>query len=239
MTEKDIDIGLSKPQQIVRALAKEIKSGGMLKGSQLASENELVRRFSVSRNTVRKGLEELARQGLITTRTGIGSFVTYDGASIDNRLGWTKALAKSEDEIETRILSVRKHNCRLTKMFLGLDEGTFLCVDRLRVTRQGLGVSLERSRTPWRDDFGSVLQEGLVNGSIDQTLASVGLHPENGEEWAEVLPSLSKKDADTMGRDSGQPMLRLRRVTRNSTGDLVEFVESTLDPNRFGLHLKF
>lgn len=239
MNDNDPDIGLSKPQQIARTLAKEILSGGIAKGSQLASENALVQRFSVSRNTVRKGLEELTRQGLITTKTGIGSFVTYDGSSIDVSLGWTKALATSEDEVQTKVLGIKRKKCRLTQSFLSMDDDAFLCIDRLRVSKDDIGISLERSRTPWRDAFEKVLENGLIDNSVDKTLASEGLIPESGEEWANVLPALPKKDAEIMGRDQGQPMLRLRRVTRNSDGDLVEFVESILDPKRFGLHLTF
>jgi GntR family transcriptional regulator len=43
-----------------------------------------VRRFDVSRNTVRKGLEALTGKGLITTRVGIVSFVTFNGSMIDH-----------------------------------------------------------------------------------------------------------------------------------------------------------
>ena len=96
------EVGLPKSTRIAQTLEREIRSGRISKGDQLASENELVRRFSVSRNTVRKSLEQLSRLGLITTRTGVGSFVTYDGASIDNGQGWTLALSRSADEIETR-----------------------------------------------------------------------------------------------------------------------------------------
>ena len=99
-------IGLSKPRRIARTLEREIRSGIMPRGHQLQSENELRRRFSTSRTTVRKGLEELARQGFITTKSGIGSFVTYDGTTIDNTLGWTRSLTKTDARIETYVLEI-------------------------------------------------------------------------------------------------------------------------------------
>ena len=34
-------------------------------------------------------------------------------------------------------------------------------------------------------------------------------------------------------------MLFLRRLTRASDGSVVEYVESTLDPDLFGLHMVF
>ena len=52
--------GAGKSEQIATVLEHEIRSGAIGFGERLQSENELVRRFSVSRNTVRKGLEELS-----------------------------------------------------------------------------------------------------------------------------------------------------------------------------------
>lgn len=233
-------IGLPKSELIAQTLEHEIRSGAISLGDQLASENELVRRFSVSRNTVRKGLEQLARQGLITTRTGIGSFVTYEGTSIDNALGWTKALSKSDDQVETRLLGIERRTCAETSGFLRVGAIEYLCVDRLRVlSRDGTGISLERSRTPWRDAFTDVLENGLLHDSLGETLAAAGLAIHSGEEWANVLPSLSETDARIMARAPGEPMLHLRRVSRTVEGGVVEYVESILDPSRFGLHLEF
>ncbi len=235
-----LQIGLPKSQQIAQTLEQDIRSGKIARGDQLASENELVRRFSVSRNTVRKGLEQLAHQGLITTRSGLGSFVTYDGASIDNALGWTLALAKTADEVDTRILNIERCECPGTCSFLKIEPTEFLCVNRIRVLRgDGVGISLERSRSPWRPEFGDVLGSGLLNGSLGDTLAATGFVVDHGEEWAEILPALSKADAKLLRRKAGQPMLRLRRLTRTASGEIVEFVESILDPTRFGLHLEF
>lgn len=233
-------VGLPKSLQIAQTLEREIRSGRIPKGDQLASENALVRRFSVSRNTVRKGLEQLARQGLIKTRTGIGSFVTYDGTSIDDGLGWTLALSKTTDEIETQILRLARDTCASTVAFLELEPTDFLCVDRLRVLREsGVGISLERSRSPWREEFDDVLQTGLTHGSLGETFMAAGLTVESGDEWARVLPALPSDDAATMRRTPGEPMLHLRRVTRTKDHDIIEYVESILDPTRFGLHLDF
>ena len=63
--------GAPKPEQIASVLEQEIRSGVLVFGDRLQSENELVQRFAVSRNTLRKGLEELNSRGLITTKVGI------------------------------------------------------------------------------------------------------------------------------------------------------------------------
>ena len=233
-------IGQSKSDRVAQTLEEEILVGRIATGDQLDSEQALMKRFSVSRNTVRKGLEHLARQGLITTRSGIGSFVTYAGETLDADKGWTLALSKSDDEIHTRVLEIYRGPCEETSRFLGLRNIEYLCVDRLRtVASTGLTISLERSRLCWRDSFQGVLDEGLPNDSVSQVLTGAGMISDHGEEWAEVLPSLSESDAKIMARCAGEPMLFLRRTVRSETDEIIEYVESILDPTRFGLRLSF
>ncbi len=234
------EVGLSKSSFIARTLEQEIRSGRMARGHRLASEAELVRRFAVSRNTVRKGLEELARSGLITTRTGIGSFVTYEGASIDDAAGWTLALAKSASTVKTKVLRIARDQDGEAAGFLGLSSTDFLCVDRLRILSDGgLGLSLERSRSPWRERYRGVLEHGLTNGSLGETFREAGLFIDSGEEWANVMPALPEREARLMGRNPGEAMLHTKRVTRDAEDQVIEYVESILDPSRFGLHLEF
>lgn len=232
-------VAMAKSERVAQALEREIREGRVAHGDLLESEGNLMQRFSVSRNTVRRGLEILARQGLITTRTGIGSFVTYDGATIDSNLGWTIALARVTERTETRVLDIRRGGCARADAFLNAD-GDYLCLDRLRhCSNRAMGISLERSRLPWRAEFAMILSHGLSHGSLGRTLGEMGLTPVGGEAVAGVETALSAVDAAIMGRSAGQPMLRLQRVTRTEDGSTLEFVESLLDPARFGLRMQF
>lgn len=58
------------------ALAADIASGAAKPGDQLPAEDNLVRRFGVSRTTVRKAIEGLVARGLVEIRRGKGTFVT-------------------------------------------------------------------------------------------------------------------------------------------------------------------
>ncbi|MBC7478096.1 MAG: GntR family transcriptional regulator [Pseudorhodobacter sp.] len=237
-------VGLAKSERVALTLEREIREGRVLHGDQLQSEGNLMQRFADSRNTVRRGLDILSRQGLITTRTGIGSFVTHDGATIDSNLGWTVALASGNGPVETRALDIRRSPCAKSADFLaemGLEGvNDFLCIDRLRYcTQQRVGISLERSRLPWRDDFAPILESGLVGGSLSRTLQKVGLAAASGEEIAGVVPALTAIDATIMARKSGEAVLRLQRITRAEDGSVLEYVDSLLDPLRFGLRMSF
>lgn len=233
------DVGVPKAERVARTLEQDIREGRLPHGDQLESESTLMRRFSVSRNTVRKGLETLVRQGLITTRKGMGSFVTYGGELIDSSLGWTLALSQGSRNIETRMLGIRQGTCTIADDVLGTQQ-TYLCIDRLRYCNESnQGISLERSRLPWRDAYSVIMESGLEEDSLNQTLVNSGLITRSGEEWVGVIPSLPKVDALVMQRAAGQPMMRLRRITRAEDGSVIEFVESVLDPDRFGMHMEF
>ncbi len=67
--------------QVANALRDEIVGGGFPVGSQLPSEDDLCKRFSVSRYTVREALRLLRDDGLVASRQGAGTVVVPPRAS--------------------------------------------------------------------------------------------------------------------------------------------------------------
>lgn len=61
--------------QIQRALEAQIADGSLRPGDRLPAEPELAARFGAHRHTVRRGVAELARKGLVRIEQGRGSFV--------------------------------------------------------------------------------------------------------------------------------------------------------------------
>jgi DNA-binding LacI/PurR family transcriptional regulator len=70
----------AKYRAVFRQLASEIVSGKYRQGGRLPSENQLVKRFDVSRPTVGKALRELELKGLISRRRGSGTYVRAEAA---------------------------------------------------------------------------------------------------------------------------------------------------------------
>jgi len=231
--------GTGKPEQIATVLEHEIRSGLLGFGDRLQSENELVHRFSVSRNTVRKGLEELSSRGLITTKVGIGSFVTFDGMPVDDAIGWSRALANAGANAETRTLRLEIIEDAELAARLGVDSSSFIAVDRARTNvDDGHAISIERSRLPLSPELEDIPLRGLREGTLHQTLRGAGLVPDHGEEWVDI-EMLSAADAAILDCAPGTPFLRTRRLTRAADGRAIEFVTSLLNPAHFALHLEF
>lgn len=69
--------GFPKYREIIDWVRKEVYSGKLSYGEQLATESEISARFGVSRQTVRRALSDLIHSGLIESRRGSGSYVVY------------------------------------------------------------------------------------------------------------------------------------------------------------------
>jgi GntR family transcriptional regulator len=226
-----------KHQRIAEELARDIQGGHLAHGAQLPGEHALAARFDVSRNTVRHALTELGRRGLIATHSGKGSFVTFDGRPLDDRLGWARALAEQGVPTTVRVLRLELvHEPELAQRF-DLPSAECVAVDRLRSLDDGQVISIERSRIPAVGALRELPARGL-NGSLYAALREVGLVPAQGEEWVE-LTRAAEPDIELFGCAAGKLYLHTRRLSRNSDGDFVEHVESLLDPDRFRLHLRF
>lgn len=227
-----------KHQAIVKVLEREIRAGELATGNQLPGETALAERFSVSRNTVRAALSELGRAGLISTRSGKGSFVTFDGRPMNVRLGWARAL--QEQGINTEVTVLRLEEVRDPELAaeLGEDSDRFLVVDRLRSIVEGPAISREFSRIPMSPRVLDGITTETAAGSLTLLLREAGLVAANGQQWVEVRP-LAAAEAALLRHPVGDAFLWSRCVTRSTRGELVECVESYLDPAHFRLHFQF
>ena len=235
-------VAAAKPERIASALEAEIRSGMLAYGERLQSEQELVRRFSVSRTTVRKSLEELSSKGLIVTRMGVGSFVTFNGQTINDAVGWSRALADAGADVQTRVLRIEIVEAPDLAAQLGLECAAFIAVDRLRSLTRNSGkdraISVEFSRLPWLPALQDLPRDGLRDGSLHKTMLAAGLVPDHGEEWAEIH-RLESDEAALLGAAVGCAFLRTRRLVRAADDRPIEQVVSLLDPDFFALHLEF
>jgi GntR family transcriptional regulator len=227
-----------KHERVARVLAREIKSGVVRRGAQLPGEVELAKRFAVSRNTVRAALAVLAEENLITTHTGKGSFVLFDGRPLDGRLGWTHAL--SEQGVETRMRTVRierEDDPELADR-LGLESSELVVIERVRQLTDGTAISLERSRVPALDSLRDLPERGLDNGSISVTLNRAGLYLDHCEQRLRGRP-LSTVEAGHLERPDGTWFLHTTRTSWTADDRFAEHADELLDPTHYELSLTY
>jgi GntR family transcriptional regulator len=207
-------------------------------GAQLPGEVELAKRFSVSRNTVRAALAALSEDGLITTRTGKGSFVLFDGRPLDDRLGWTHALARQGVKTDTRVIRLAVEEDHDLAERLELDSPEVVVIQRLRTIVGGDAISIERTCVPALEELRDLPERGLENDSITDTLSRAGLHVDHCEQRLRGRV-LDESEAKLLGRRPGEWFLHTRRVSWTADDRFAEQVESLLDPLHFELSLTY
>lgn len=103
----DLKEGIPLHKQISDWLKQEIESGALTSDEKLPSENELSKKFDVSRVTVRRALQTLENEQLIYRCQGLGSFVTdqrtHQSFSILN--DFTEELEGSGMEASSKLIS--------------------------------------------------------------------------------------------------------------------------------------
>jgi len=228
----------TKYKFIASELAGRIRRGELGHRDKLPGELELAGEFAVSRGTVRQALATLAQHGLIETWTGSGSFVTYDGAQLDDGKGWSEALAQRGVPTRLELVALGKVELPAVAARLELATAEFLVVERVRSTDAGEAISLERSRVPWRPSFETVLATGLVDDSLQATLVAHGLVGSGGAESVGVA-LLGLQDAALLRRAPGEAFLEAETTVYDAFGTVIEFVTSLLHPQHFRLSRTF
>ncbi len=226
-----------KHEAIAEALAAEIRSGLHDRGSRLAGEHELAKRFSTSRTTVRQALAVLHEADLIATAPGRGSFVMFDDRPLDDRLGWTRALAREGISLSVRVLRIALIRDEQLAEQLEVPSAEMVAIDRVRYIPDAVAVSLERSRVPAKGKLRDLPVSGLHHDSLQRTLRDAGLVPHHGEELVDV-GVLVTEEGKLLGRRAGTAFLHTRRTTWTRSGQWVEHVESLLDPEHFRLRFR-
>lgn len=87
-----------KYQEIYMQLQRDIKSGVFKNGEKLPSETQMIEKYNVSRQTIRRTLSLLEEDGLIQKAHGSGSFVQYSHRTLN-----TKQIAVIVPDIEDTV----------------------------------------------------------------------------------------------------------------------------------------
>lgn len=228
-----------KHQAISEALAREIREGIRPTGEQLPGEHALAKEFGCSRTTMRAALAELSEAGLIATRTGKGSFVLFDGHSLNDPLGWAHALADQGVESVVRTLSVREVHDEGLARILGSATSEFVLVERTReLTADGAVVSYERSHLPPLPELRELTRHSPAEVSLFGILREAGVQPHHGEQRLRGR-RIDAEEAGILRREPGDWFLETSRTSRASDDSFVEHVVSLLDPDHFQLSVEF
>src|SRR3954447_20384950 len=97
-----------KYKEIADQLEQDIRDGKFDQTKKLPTEDELINKFEVSRNTIRKAINQLVNRGHIYQVQGSGMFLREKSETDTINLGSLRGLTKdlTSKNIETKILAL-------------------------------------------------------------------------------------------------------------------------------------
>jgi GntR family transcriptional regulator len=203
-------------------LLAEMTSSQLPPGTKLPTEGDLVKRFGVSRATVREAVTSLVEAGYVTRRHGSGSYVAERRRmphGLDSTLSYLAMIETAGAEPGMRVLDAILEPCSKADIPLQLKEGdTVLAVERVR-TADGQPVIYSRDRIPARLLSGDLELENL-HPSLFGLLSSVGHAADHATATLRAVASTSRT-AKVLGIRRGKPLLYIEEIDYDRDGTPV------------------
>ena len=213
--------------QLARSLTEAIYDGVLQDGDYLMPQRELASALGVSRVTVRKAIESLVSQGLLSQRQGAGTrVVSGDQGAIHKNLS---VLNSFTEDMKSRGLSPRSEWVSRDRvqaspkeaMALNLSPGTALgrfC--RIRYANE-IPMAFEIASVP-ADIIQSV---EAVSESLYETLQTVNARPVRALQTM-TARNADQQVADYMKMSPGDAVLYIERQAFDQQGRPVEYTRS-------------
>ena len=221
--------------QIAQVLRERIRSGSISPGERLDNQRRLAEDFGVTLMTLRQALEVLEREGLITRRHGLGTFVAPPSVDYDilHFRAFAGDLTAVGEKVATRFLRTQRARAdRHAARELGLDAGARVFVlERLRLV-DGHPTSFQASHLP--ESIGEeVAKADLAVTPLRQVLAfKLGIEITAARETvsAETLPA---REARELGCAPGVPCFRSDRVSTDAESHPIVYDRVFIPGDRF------
>jgi GntR family transcriptional regulator, N-acetylglucosamine utilization regulator len=211
--------------QIREALRSKIVGGELAPGDRLPAEEDLAAQFGVSRMTVRQGISDLADEGLVYRRQGVGTFVSQRHIERDhNRLTTFFDSARAEG-FEPKIVVLKQEIAPARLMAakaLGLKEGEPVIFIRTLRLADGLPVTVQNEFIPYKL-CPELLHEDLENRLAWEVFESYGGSVKHAVQKIEAVPA-EDEVAGLLELDEGAPVLYKQRTFFAEDGTPVEFI---------------
>jgi GntR family transcriptional regulator len=222
--------------QVYELIKKDILEGVLAQGDRLPSEEQLAKKYSISRMTLRKSIAMLIKEGLIFPQQGVGTFISKFQVHADyTKLTSFSAEVKEQgQEPGAKILSIDEipFDKEIYKdLNLDANQGV-ICVKRLR-TADHAPVAIQYSYFP-KDNF-----EKFQFQNREEDLKSIFVVMENsGFILSRAVETISACIADSdqaalLEISPGDALLFIKRITFSNRGDPLESVRMYVRPDRY------
>ncbi|MBX7234118.1 MAG: GntR family transcriptional regulator [Caldilineales bacterium] len=224
--------------QIKEWMRQQITSGAWPRSFKLRPEVDLADEMEVSRGTMRKAIEELTEEGLLTRTHGRGTFVAsevLEQALADRMITFSEDLISRGIPFTTHVFAatLTQATPRLAAK-LGLEAGQeIFLLKRMRMV-EGEALVASHSYVVHQHCPGIAAVDFERSRLFEVLEDQFGLRVARGRRTFQALEA----DADTaarLGIVAGAPVMYIEQFSYLETGALVEFSEVWLRGDRFKL----
>ncbi len=223
--------------QLAEYFRTEILNGSLKPGDMIPPENILVRKYQISRGTVRQAMGKLIQDGLVERYPGRGSFVSHTKLEHDaNRyLGlFSQAMLSTGKKPSANVIDAGEITApEIVQSQMKLSEkDTVVVVKRLRLV-EGVPYAIETQY--FRSDIGQkLLEENLCNSLYEILTMKFGLVLKRSKNSIESSFA-SDENARLLGINKMSPVLLIRRTMYASDERIIEYSIDIYrgDKNRF------
>jgi GntR family transcriptional regulator len=225
--------GTSLHRQLYLVLREAVLNGVWPDGAPIPTEEALRQQYGVSRVTVRRALTDLAAQGLVERRHGLGTFV-IGGATAPRRstnLGMVEELRLSHSEAQVQVVDVKLEVAPPeVARVLQLSPGE-KAVHALRLRHIGgtpvmltdtwvpqrLGRTLTAANLKKKPMYELLMAQGVVFGRVLQEFSAEAAAPQR---------------ARLLETDVSAPIMKLVRLLHDLDGKPVQYITVYTSPER-------
>jgi len=233
-------IDTSKTHRLYLLLKERITSGALPPGQRLPSEPSLASLHGLSRVTIRRALDGLAREGLITRQPGSGTFVTHPGspppvvADLSNMLAHLVAMGRATRVKLLSFAYLTPPAAVATALQLRSDERV---QHSLRVRYlDDTPFSFLSTYVPER--IGVTYSESdLVATPLLELLERSGVGAAKAQQT--ISATLASPDvAEALDVEIGSALLSLTRVVLGADGQGIEYLSALYRPDRHAFRME-
>ncbi len=218
--------------QMADQLKKDIEQGILKENEKIPTEFELSEKYNVSRITVRKALEILSDEELLTRKQGIGTFVTGKKLirNMSSFMSFTQSCLENGLKPGTKFLSadIVKALPSDTKVLNLEDDDKVIRIRRLRYSNDE-PVMIEENHFPRKYAF--LLAEDL-NRPLFELLGDHGIFLSEGSRKISICHA-TKEEARELGVKENEALLYMRDVGYEPSGNAVYSGKCIVNSDRY------
>lgn len=235
-----MDHPLPKYYIIYEDLLYEIRSGKYQEGDLFPSDTELVKKYNVSRGTVREAIKLLFQQGYLIREQGKGTFVTYKKIhqNPERLIGFTELMRLHNVKPSATIIEkeITQPDANLRSLMKLDDDQKVVRLVRLRFGNNQ-PLIIERSYFNF-DLFEPIYDMDLENNSIFELL-----HENSDIRLGDALQkieaiSAGNEEHQLLGVDLRTPLLLIKRLIKTTGGLIFQFSEDVYRSDRINFSTK-